>query len=84
MTFRSKMRYIKNTFEICMAYNRDQSPRNLANLKRVLMCWTYHPYDLEDYGYQNEDGKALLHHIHYCSDRMNKGRALALLRLLND
>jgi hypothetical protein len=83
MTFRTKMKYIEQTYEICIDYCRSQSDENKARLIKVLRCWLYHPYKLKEYDYSQywDDPVGA---ISYCSDRMNNGRAKAILTLLGE
>ena len=74
--------YKKHTFSICMAWAKHPTTQNTAKLTRNLQRWarfTGHGV-LESYGYE---GPAISH-VPYCSDRMNQGRAKAILTLLKD
>lgn len=75
--------YRKTTYKICIRFcNYSWSTKNLYQLKCVLHKWLECKRDgeLEDYGYDGD----VLNHLMYCSDRMNMGRAKALLRLLDE
>ena len=72
--------YRKTTFKICQRFCKDQSDKNLYQLKCVLTKWSRDSCQLEDYGYTGN----VFDNIAYCSDRMNSGRAKAILRLLEE
>lgn len=77
--------YKERTFNICMAYLKFPCAKTKRNLKKCLIKWSQSTLDLSDYGYSkfDDNGEDITYlHISYCSDRMNKGRALALLRIL--
>ena len=73
-------KYIAKTFDRCINYERNPTQRNLDLLIHNLERWANHPYQLDDYGYTDE----VMLQIEYCSDRMNSGRAKAILRLLKE
>ena len=84
-----KLRHVKkHTFQICINYNKNQSAKNTRRLYMTLRRWAKKrpkykgAKPLDDYGYTADTFEILLIHIGYCSDRMNQGRAKALLRLL--
>lgn len=77
--------YQKHTFRLCMAWVRNPTARNTDRLVNNLRRWsrfTGHG-ELADYGYQDKKPDDLRWHVHYCSDRMNQGRAKAILRLMS-
>jgi hypothetical protein len=74
--------YRDKTFDVCIRYYKNQSAYNLRKLKANLVLWTKDGSGLEDYGYGLDGNADVLLDIHYCSDRMNRGRALAILRQL--
>lgn len=83
-----KIRDFKDhTFRVCDAYLRHQSQRNRERMRLNLLRWSRHRGrcgELADYGYSMENHESLLWTISYCSDRMNQGRAKAILRLLRE
>lgn len=76
------------TFDICMNFLRNQTPKNILRLTLTLKRWSKKrpsykgTKPLDDYGYTADNLETFMIHLHYCSDRMNQGRAKALLRLL--
>ncbi len=85
-----KLRHVDEyTFDICINYKKNQSAKNTRRLYMTLQRWAKKrpkykgAKPLDDYGYTADTFEKLLSHIGYCSDRMNQGRAKALLRLLN-
>lgn len=84
-----KLRHVaKHTFDVCINYNKNQSVKNTRRLTMTLRRWAKKrpkykgAKPLDDYGYTADTFEKLLERIEYCSDRMNQGRAKALLRLL--
>lgn len=75
--------YREHTYAVCQAWLLGPSPKTKLRLIRNLQRWAMHTIrdgELNDYGYQGD----VKGHIQYCSDRMNQGRAKAILRLLGD
>ena len=92
-----KLRHVERyTFDICINYCKNQSDKNSRRLRLTLQRWSRKPIPplraiqipkpthLPDCGYEAKTLEQFLIHLHYCSDRMNQGRAKALLRLLNE
>lgn len=77
--------YRKDTYKICMKYVKEQNHKTEYQLIKVLEKWLKCKRDgeLEDYGYTGDFDTMLLD-IKYCADRMNMGRAKAILRLLEE
>ena len=75
-----------HTYGLCMAFLRNPTVRNTDRLVRNLRRWTRHRgyWNLDDYGYKLETSETLANTISYCSDRMNQGRAKAILRLMDE
>jgi len=75
-----------HTFKVCDAYLRHKSQRNRERMRLNLLRWSRHRRggELADYGYSMDNHESLLWTISYCSDRMNQGRAKAILRLLRE
>jgi hypothetical protein len=77
--------YKKHTFRVCTKWinapNISNTDQMLANLRRWAR-FTGHGAQ-EDYGYSYKSTANVQYLIFYCSDRMNQGRAKALLRLLD-
>lgn len=73
--------YRKSTYKICMNYVRNQNDKTLHQLEQVLLKWI-HSYDRYYTSAYDYNGMDVLCRIEYCSDRMNKGRAEAILNLL--
>ena len=68
-----------HTFTVCQQYFKNPNTHTLKRVKLNLRRWARRGRpQLEDYGYSGVFGD----HIGYCQDRMNSGRAKALLRLL--
>ena len=75
-----------HTFRVCDAYLHHKSQRNRERMRLNLLRWSRHRQgdELADYGYSMDNHESLLWTISYCSDRMNQGRAKAILRLLRE
>lgn len=71
--------YQKHTFRICMAYVRNQSVKNTDRLMATLNRWARSNEPAYDYV-----GRSAIDAIEYCADRMNSGRAKAILNLIGD
>jgi hypothetical protein len=79
-----KLRHFKRyTRSLCLAYLRARNFRNTDRLVLNLNAWKASGND-QDYGYKAKDREELNLHIRYCSDRMNPGRARAILRLMDE
>lgn len=76
----------KHTLTLCNRYLHNPSVRNLDKMVINLRRWshTYDKYSMEDYGYPSYDHERLRWNISYCSDRMNPGRAKAILRMMDE
>lgn len=75
--------YQLHTYFLCNRYAWNPSTYNRERLVLNLKRWAGfigRDGPLHDYGYTGEP----IGHVRYCSDRMNQGRAKALLRLLGD
>lgn len=75
-----------HTFKVCDAYLRHKSQRNRERMRLNLLRWSRHRQgdELTNYDYGMDNHESLLWAISYCSDRMNQGRAKAILRLLRE
>ena len=66
--------YKRHTFKVCMAWVRNPNVRNTDRLAANLTRWSRgegDPYDYSD--------TSTAANVEYCSDRMNPGRAKAIL-----
>lgn len=76
--------YRLHSYNICSKWLRNKSNKNNRLLVNNLNRWI----NIEngkaenDYGYQAKNLDELCWHVSYCSDRMNQGRAKALLRMM--
>ena len=73
-------KYKKDTFKICMNYVRNQNEKTTRQLYIILRKWadSHDKYYTGAYDYEKDN---VLERIEYCSDRMNKGRAEAILNI---
>jgi hypothetical protein len=71
--------YKRHTFKICTAYVANQSVKNTDRLVNNLLRWAKGEGD--PYNYANSN---TVSQVEYCSDRMNPGRAKAILVLMGD
>ena len=69
--------YKRHTFEVCEKYRRAPTFRSLMRVVRNLRRWMHGKGEPYNYTGQTFNGT-----LEYCSDRMNPGRAKALLKLL--
>lgn len=74
--------YKRNTYTICMAWVNCDTFQNKNYLRCCLARWARASKgpESEDYGYDG-NSKGI---VEYCSDRMNAGRAKAILRLFHE
>ena len=70
--------YQSRTFKKCMAYLKEPTQERRDSLIRCLERWATSEHQLPEYDYRNS---GLSGAIEYCSDRMNRGRAKAILTL---
>lgn len=76
--------YRKHTFRICQAWLEHPTPNNAKKMARNLLRWarfTRRDGRMAPYAYGPESYQ-LRERVDYCSDRMNQGRAKALLNLM--
>ena len=74
-------KFKKSTYNICTNYYKNQSEYNRLRLIDNLKRWSRLEPSTDAYLYDDYKHKPL-ELIMYCSDRMNVGRAKAILRLL--
>lgn len=73
--------YKKNTFGLCSRWRFDpHNPKKLDMMVGCLMRWIRSERGCVSYGYKGD----VRMWVSYCSDRMNPGRALALVHLLDE
>lgn len=76
MKSRHYKKLVETTYQECL---KVYEGKPIARLARLLKIWIKHDTN-NDYDYQ---GKAI-DNVRYCSDRMNGGRARAILRLIKE
>lgn len=72
--------YKRNTFRLCIEWIRD--PYNDKKLDMLALCllrWVRSEKNCDPYGYHTDTMMTM----YYASDRMNPGRALALMHMLS-
>ena len=72
--------YQARTYKKCMAYLKEPTQERKESLIRCLERWATSEHQLPEYDYSDS---TLYYAIEYCSDRMNSGRAKAILTLFN-
>ena len=73
----------RHTFQLAIRWCQHPSNKNTRALTANLCRWARtlkSDGELEDYGYSGDP----IPHVRYCVDRMNQGRAKAILRLLKE
>lgn len=73
-----KKPYQVRTYKKCMAYLKEPTHERKESLIRCLERWATSEHQLPEYEYRD---LGLAGSIEYCSDRMNSGRAKAILTL---
>ena len=73
-------KFKKSTYNICINYYKNQSEYNRLRLIDNLKRWARLEPSTDAYAYEDYTGEPL-ELIMYCSDRMNSGRAKAILTL---
>ena len=73
-----KKPYQVRTYKKCMAYLKEPTQERRDSLIRCLERWATSEHQLPEYDYSDLE---LSGTIEYCSDRMNSGRAKAILTL---